>query len=210
MGAPGKSPLLSVEQILAKSAESNRLRKAIDSALAQPDMSSPWRERWNAACEEFHRRGDELGYPGGDANFNLVRSGDRRAVESALRFLAADPMHFRSGYIKQYLWRWFKQLQVSEPARGRLERAALGYLDRVVNREFWDMAKTMARVGRPPFWEDVSRAARESAPRSTRAVYLLVHGANLHAGAMLRRQLAHESAARRYAESNLGGPSRQD
>jgi hypothetical protein len=208
MGQGGEPPLLSVEQILANSAESNRLNAAIHSAFKRRDDSPIWRERWSAACEEFHSRCDPLGYPGGDANFNLVRSGDRRAVESALRFLTADPMHFRSGYIKEYLWRWFKRLPISKKAQGRLERAALAYLDRVVNREFWDMARTMARLGRAPFWEAVSNATREDGPRAKRAVYLLVHGANLHAGAMLRRQLTHEYNTRRYEELKREDPGR--
>jgi hypothetical protein len=118
-----------------------------------------------------------------------VRSGDPAAVDAAVQFLLADPYHFRSGYLKERLWRWLANLPLNASARNRLERAALSYLDRRICREFAMMCKAMPRIGRVQFWSQVAARALPAdagsdAASVKRAALLLAYGSNVHAGAL--------------------------
>jgi hypothetical protein len=86
------------QTIKRNSAELNDIKRRIAQSL--PERGDDWR----AAVHEFHSRFGELSFPGGGKALAMVRSGDRFAVESAIRFLEVDPIHFRSGYIKEHLW----------------------------------------------------------------------------------------------------------
>jgi hypothetical protein len=189
------APRISHDEIRRNSETLNELTRRIKAAAAK----DPGGHEWRAACAEYHARFDELVYPGGDAMLARVRKNDPVAIEVALRFLTVDPMHFASGYLKESLWRWLKHLPLSDPAKRRLQDAALGYLQRRMSREFWDMARTMHRIGDAEFWRQVAFAAHDAEePGRSRAVQLLAHGANLHAGAMLRRRLRQEWLRERY------------
>lgn len=179
----------SLQYIRQNSQEINRLLARIN-ALAQGRHASPaQRAEWQAACEEFYARYDGLCFPGGAAMLERVRCGDPAAVEAAVQFLLADPYHFRSGYLKERLWRWLARLPLSASMRGRLECAALAYLDRRICREFWVMCKAMPRFGSAQFWAQVAERALAISAGATakRATLLLAHGANIQAGARTRQ-----------------------
>jgi hypothetical protein len=187
--------LPSLTQIQASSSELNSLNRRFLAAV--PERGELWRD----LCEEFHRRYDELYFPGGSAALRKVREQDPSAVESAVRFLLADPYHFRSGYVKEYLWRWLVHIQLTSCQRTKLEQAALKYVERKVSREFWSMAKAMHRLGRPEFWMLVgSRVNSAKEPERSRALLLLLFGANVHTGAMARQRIF-----RRWLMENFGG-----
>lgn len=184
----------SLERIQQNSHEINRLLARIN-ALAQERHASPaQRAAWQAACEEFYARYDGLCFPGGAAMLERVRGGDPAAIEAAVQFLLVDPYHFRSGYLKERLWRWLARQTLSASARNRLERAALAYLERRICREFKSMCKAMPRIGRAGFWREVALRAMPGADAAgtvvaRRATVLLAHGACLHAGALARQRL---------------------
>jgi hypothetical protein len=191
--------MLSIKQIHQNSEELRRLNERMRATVLLRDKSPIDRVQWKQACDEFHRRFDSLAYPGGLKMFERVRVSEPAALETAIRFLVADPYHFRSGYLKDYLWRWLKHCKLSTSARKRLERAALAYLDRRISREFWTMCKTMARLGSSEFWSKVSvRAQVTGTPEAFRALCLLSHGANVHAGARLRRAIHSTWRMRKY------------
>lgn len=173
----------SLKRIQQDSQEINRLLARINALVKERDASPAQRAEWQAACENFYARYDSLSFPGGAAMLYRVRSGDHDAVEAAVQFLLADPYHFRSGYLKERLWRWLARLPLSASALNRLERAALAYLDRRICREFWIMCKTMARIGRAEFWGQV---AERALPGDVKATLLLTHRANVQAGAQAR------------------------
>lgn len=182
--------MVSVRHILRNSEELNRLTSRIDALACERPRSEAHLE----ACREFHARFDTLCFPGGDALFNRVRQHDPQALDAAIAFLLADPIHFRSGYLKEYLWRWLPHCPLTDTARTRLELAALGYLDRPVRREFAAMCKAMHRLGRDGFWMDISQALLSAdALRVRRAELLLIHKGSLHAGAIARRALWERS-----------------
>jgi len=166
----------SIEQIKKNSLELHRLDEARKSA--------------GAANNPLFSNGYiySLIYPGGLEMFRRVKEQDPYAIEVAIRFLIADPRHDSSGYLKQDLWRHLAHCNLSISNQNQLERAALNYLKRRITREFWNMCKTMSRLGRTGFWIKVSDVAQAgNSPEATRAYFLLVHGANIHAGAKLRR-----------------------
>jgi len=193
--------MFSAQHIKKNSEELVRLQARIHSTFLSRAVSEEHWSQWKDACAECHQRFDMLVFPGGGKMLLRVRENDPVALEAAVRFLAIDPYHFRSGYIKEYLWKWLLHCKLSRSARGRLEQAALGYLDRRITREFWIMCKAMAQLGRTEFWLKVSeRALKADGPEAKRAYFLLVHGASVHAGALVRRAFHHDYTMRRYGE----------
>jgi hypothetical protein len=187
--------IASHETIKRNSAELNDIKCRIAKSL--PERG----DDWQAAVREFHSRFDELSFPGGGKALAMLRAGDPFAVESALRFLEVDPIHFRSGYIKERLWLRLRRLQLSRSSVSRMEQVGFAHLERRISREFWCMAKAMHYVAGSGFWHDVATSARsDDLPRRLRATCLLAHDANLQAGAMVRRDLF-----RSWLRSSYGG-----
>lgn len=195
--------MLSLKQIQKNSAELRRLNERINVTVRSRSNSLEDRAEWDHACAEFHERFDTLAFPGGSEMLQRVRKNDPDALEAAVSFLVADPHHFRSGYLKENLWRWLQHCTLSASARNRLEKAALLYLDRRISREFWGMCKAMARLGGSEFWTKVSiRAQAQGTPEAYRALYLLTFGADIHAGAKLRRSIYRAWLSRKYGGAN--------
>ena len=191
--------MASLKQIQRNSAELCRLNDRINVTVKTRGDSPSHRADWERACAEFHQRIDGLAFPGGSETLGRVRDNDPGALDAAVKFLLADPYHFRSGYIKEYLWRWLQHCKLSLSHRNSLESAALLYLERPISREFWSMCKAMARLGRSEFWSKVSaRASAIGTPEAFRASCLLTYGANVHAGANLRRSIHHSWLKRKY------------
>lgn len=201
--------MVSSKHILRNSEELNRLSERIHVASRGRRASDPASlDKHLEACREFHERFDSLMYPGGCAVFNRVRQHDPHALETAVTFLLADPIHFRSGYLKEYLWRWLVHCPLSDLARSRLERAALGYLDRPIKREFAAMCRAMHRIGREAFWMRVSHALLSvDVLKVRRAELLLIHKGSLFAGAVAHRRRSGACALHRQP-GHRPGPRR--
>ena len=193
--------MLSLKQILENSAELQRLKDRVHTTVLARGNSPEERAEWERACSEFHQQFDRLAFPGGFATLRRVRENDPAALEAAISFLAADPYHFRSGYLKEYLWRWLPHCNLSPSALSHLESTSLRYLERRISREFWSMCKAMARLGRSDFWCKVSLHAQATGtPEALRALCLLTHRADVHAGARLRRTVHRSWLKRKYGE----------
>jgi hypothetical protein len=191
--------MLTIEEIQRNSEELRRLNARIHATYEARDKSDTLYAEWEEACAQFHRNKDRLAFPGGEAAFEKVRTGDAKAVEAAIRFLVADPYHFRSGYMKQYLWRWLPRLKLSASKRKRLEDAALQYLNRRIGREFWQMVKAMRKLAGTRFWAQVSDATLSTDKAvARRATYVLAGGADIHAAGRVRRAINREVLRRKY------------
>ena len=191
--------MLSIAQIQENSKQLRELNDRIGETFRERDRGPEQRARWEAACAEFHRRFDNLCFPGGVAVFDKVKTGDAEAIESAIRFLLADPRHFRSGYLKEYLWRMVPRHPLSAPDVERLEGAALAYLKRQISREFWYMCRAMARIGTGRFWRDVLQVAEaDDALVAKRALYVLAFSHGIQAGAKVQRQVYRDVLRERY------------
>lgn len=191
--------MLSIAQIRENSKQLCVLNERIAETYRHRDCGPEQYARWVTACDEFHRRFDLLGYPGGSAEFAKVKIGDADGMESAIQFLLADPRHFRSGYMKEYLWRTIPRHSLSPASQERLEEAALAYLHRKISREFWYMCRAMARIGSGTLWIRVSQLALNDAPIvAKRAAYLLAFRDGIQAGARIQRQVHREVLRARH------------
>lgn len=188
-----------VEAIREASATLDALNKRIHETVRTRDRGPNERERWSRACEEFHRRYPTLFYPGGDKSLDALKSHDIGSIADALDFLDADPMHFRSGYTKEEVWRRLGRAPLTPTDKIRLEQIALRYLMRRIAREFWLMARVMSKLGSAEFWNQVAQLANSlEEPTKSRALYLLNYRDGVAAGEAFRKQLQMERLMRRY------------
>jgi hypothetical protein len=193
-----KSP---VAEILEASVTLDALKKRIDETVRTRDRGPHERERWSSACEEFHRRYPTLFYPGGDESLDALKRHDSAAIATALDFLDADPMHFRSGYTKEEVWRRLRRAPLTPVGKIRLEEIALRYLMRRVEREFWQMARVMSKLGSKEFWNTAAKLAESpDEPVKSRASYLLQYRLGVAAGEAFRQKLSLERLMQRYRD----------
>jgi hypothetical protein len=190
-----------VKNILEASAELRSLHDRVKETARLRDRNPQARDRWGVACREFHARFPALFYPGGDDALLSLRTCDPAAIQAAVDFIAADPQHFRSGYTKEYVWGRLSHCSLLPADIERLSNAALGYLQRRVDRSFWSMCRAMSRLASSEFWNKVEALAASGAePVSTRASYLLVFKQGAAAGGQLRRKISQEVWLERYRQ----------
>lgn len=177
----------------------NALDSRIEETFKLRDRSAEGREQWAAACKIFHESFDGLFFPEGRANLLKVRVGDPAAIEAAIDFLLADPRHFRSGYVKEELWRRAPKWLLPAEAVDRVEKAALAYLGKQIRRDFWYMCRAMARIGRASFWQQVTQCLGSSdALVVKRASYLFAYSLGVAPGERVRKQVYYEVLRRKY------------
>jgi hypothetical protein len=113
-------------EVLTRATELNALHAAIGEAFKTRDIDRNSYERWSLACERFHSAYDALSFPGGESKgIQDLRRGDRHAVAYALAYFEADPMVFRSGYMKDRLSRNLKPGMLNEVQIQKLKIAIL-------------------------------------------------------------------------------------
>lgn len=87
-------------------------------------------EAWEAACAEFHRRYDQLAFPGGYTGaLDRIRAGDLRTIDTALAFVECRPYFFRSGYMFKDLLRKLKRAPMDAARAKRLGFVLKAYAD---------------------------------------------------------------------------------
>jgi hypothetical protein len=119
-----------------------------------------------------------------------LKAGNVRGVESAIRFLKSDVYEFRSGYLKEYLWRYLARVSLTERQKERLLAVARKYLERQITREFWQMCRLISQIADPEFTEYVKNLA-ESAKHDDvrqRAALLAAYLLGLGEGEKTRRR----------------------
>ncbi len=186
-------------QILKNSTELNALNERILETFANRGPGPEARALWEAACRSFRAAFDRLSYPGGYAALLEAKAGTHGGIEAAVAFLRADPVHFRSGYIKEQLWRFAPRWRLTPALQAAVEEAALAYLTKQMRRDFWYMCRAMARMGSQDFWTQVA-ANLGTADRlvAKRASCLLADRLGINAGEQLRRQAREEILANKY------------
>jgi hypothetical protein len=167
-------------EITANALILDQLHKHIHESVRFRDRSKSDRDRWSAFCKEFHRLYDELFFPGGSTRWEAFLSRDASETETAIAFLEADPWFFRSGYMKQQIWDHLKRASLTSKQERQLEAAAMAYLYRRVEREFWHMARYVRMRGSSAFWDAVTSLAATSAGKlSVKAGWLLLARQNV-------------------------------
>ena len=128
--------------------------KAVNAAfeLARPHRAltgHPATMAWRAASAALH---DAIGraYPDGfQEEVERLKRGDDRGLESVIGFLEADPMFFRSGYVKAVLLRLVCRFEMREAQAERLRRAVLAVVDTRASQEFRHHCRLARKLGGP-------------------------------------------------------------
>jgi hypothetical protein len=190
-----------IQEIRNASAKIDALNKRISETLRMRNSGPAEREKWSKACDEFHHLYPELFYPGGDKSLDALKRDESAAIETALDFLDADPVHFRSGYTKEEVWRRLRGASLTAGDKLRLEAIALRYVERRIEREFWVMGRVMSKLGSNEFWQNAEKLADSAEePIKTRASYLLHYRHGVASGEQLRKKLSRERLMRKYRE----------
>jgi hypothetical protein len=191
-----------VRKIREASVALDSLHQRIHETVRARDRSAEDHDRWKRACAEFHSRFDQLFYPGGDASLDALKRHEPHAISQAIDFLDADPMHHRSGYTKEEVWRRLRHAPLGQRDKARLEAIALRYLDRRLAREFWVMAATMAVIASATFWDRVREAASSAtAPeRMKRAAHLSAYEHGAAVGSRNRHQVRRDYLMRKFGD----------
>jgi hypothetical protein len=90
-------------------------------------------------------------YKEAQAAIEDLKGGNVRGVEPAIHFLKADVYEFRSGYLKEYLWRYLCRVPLTEGQAERLLQVARKYLERRMTREFRSMCRLVNRIAGEEF-----------------------------------------------------------
>jgi hypothetical protein len=148
-----------INEIRRNASELDALHRRIHETFALRARSQHDLEAWESACAAFHAAYSRLFYPGGDERWEAFCAGDSSELETAILFLEADPLFFRSGYMKEIIWHRLKRQMLSYAQICRLEQVFHAALTKQIRREFWHMVRFFRRQGSPVFWENVSQLA---------------------------------------------------
>jgi hypothetical protein len=115
--------------MLKNATEIGRLHARVHETVKHREESPQKRNEWEIACAEFHKRYNDLAFPGGYSGaFDRMMAGDLEALEAAICFLECRPYFFRSGYMFRDLLRKCKKAPLSSKQQSRL-RTVIGKLD---------------------------------------------------------------------------------
>ena len=79
-----------------------QLHEAIHVTFRRRSEGPEAKAAWQRAAEEFHRRYDELAFPGGlEAGLCRIKAGDLQAIETAILYLELRPFYFRAQYHRE-------------------------------------------------------------------------------------------------------------
>jgi hypothetical protein len=139
------------------------------------------------------------GFKAAEAAIEQLKAGDVRGVEPAIGFLNADVYEFRSGYLKEYLWRYLHRVPLTDRQKERLFEVANKYLQRQIGREFWQMCRVVSQVADAEFSGNVRALAQSSKDDGVRqrAALLAAYLYGLEEGEKARRKFTRKV---RYGE----------
>ena len=132
------------------------LHRAIHAAHKVRKESRGAMEAWRQACDRYRRHTSPM-----DEwlrQIDTIGLADSASLKDfAITFLEADPMYFRSGYIKARLLHRLKAAQLDEREASRLAAVLMDAIRRRGQREFLDYCRLAATLRRP---EVVAEAVR--------------------------------------------------
>lgn len=121
---------------------------------------------------------------------HALKQADPAIFEDSLHFLEDHPRIMASGYAREIIWRFVKRYDLSAESIERLEKVALGYLERPMSREFRFMCQTMARIATQEFWDKVEAKLNSDNPRiQVNAYCLFAYSRGIYAGEKQRLAL---------------------
>ncbi len=91
-----------------------------------------------------------------------LKAGDASGIEPAIDFLRADVMEFRSGYLKESIWRYLPRVSLTVRQKERLLQIGRKYLERRMTREFWQMCRFIGQIADAEFTERIQNLAESA------------------------------------------------
>ena len=108
--------------ITTNAARLHQLHEAIHETFRRRAEGPEATAAWKQAAEEFHRRYDELAFPGGlHAGFRRIKAGDLQAIETAILYLELRPFYFRAQYNRNTFTRLLKRQNLPPRLRERFD-----------------------------------------------------------------------------------------
>jgi hypothetical protein len=89
-----------------------------------------------------------------------LKNGDPTGLDTIIEFLEADPIYFRSGYLKADLLRWLNRVSLTQEQFQRLGRVVLHVVSANWRREFNRYCLLARRLDGPQFRSDLQRLSR--------------------------------------------------
>jgi hypothetical protein len=121
------------DEILAMARALELASKRLDATLERREISAEGRKAWEDAAHEWREARDamfgEAFDSSPDPHLAAIRANEPAAVETAIRFLEADPIGFHAGYAKERLLRALKVVPLSADQTRRLRTAMMGAVD---------------------------------------------------------------------------------
>jgi hypothetical protein len=165
-------------------ARASRLREASDAVTFASrqrrmrhgswDRAHPSFAEWEARVEAYWAA-MRAAYPPDfwDAYMQLT-AGDARGADLAIEFLEADPICFRSGYLKADFVRFLARIELTKDQLRRLRNVVLAVAETRDGREFRRYCALARKLDAPEFRERLERLARaDSADIQRRAGWVL-------------------------------------
>jgi hypothetical protein len=185
--------------IVTNANELNQMMSVINETFKERDDSLDHWLVWSKACTKFHENYCHLFYPGSYERLQALKKGDADSVETAINFLEVDPVYHRSGYTKEYIWRYIVRCALEPAQLERLQTVALQYTRKRMRREFWYACRAMATLGTDDFWLALAAQMESSDPLiRTRTFYLAAYSDGVAAGERLHLRISGELLLRKY------------
>jgi hypothetical protein len=159
-------------------------------------------ERWHAAVFDLDRAMSQLYPPTFEADVKRLKDGDPGAIETAIRFLEADPYAYRTGYAKEKIVRRLRRLELTAKQKARLGAVILHQVDQKDRREFRQYCLLAPSVDDDTLRQGLlARLRSGDSGRARRALWVLdALGGRLESGdRSIARNIIEAMAASSYA-----------
>jgi hypothetical protein len=128
----------------------------------------PATARWIANVDKFHAA-LAAAYPQNFwSDLDDLRAGNAQHIETALAFLEADPIFFRSGYTKTAVLRAIKRLPLTSSDRDRLRAVVVHLITTRDGSEFRQYCRLARRLDGAGFRETLAQLAASDTPAVAR------------------------------------------
>jgi len=146
--------------------------KAVDDAFRsvrrRSDPKDPATAKWLASVERLNTALTKA-YPAHFwSDLAELRAGNPRHIETALSFLDADPLFFRSGYTKAQVLSAIKRLPLAKADKTRLRTIVLSRIATRGGREFRHYCRLARHLGGAGFRASVATLAASDDPSIAR------------------------------------------
>src|ERR1051325_11588206 len=165
----------STNSIESNAAKLRELNDAIHATVKDRNKSPAHEEKWSEACRQFHSSYDQLAFPRGlGYSMQQLAKKDAETIEYAVQFLEADPMFFRSGYIKEEILEHLSRNPLNDDQKQRLRKVILERVrDTGTRREFRRYCRLAPIVSDADFEVEITKLAGPSGTKPKHAQWVL-------------------------------------